>query len=70
MKKKQITIKEAQDKYGIVVSKMQRYNKVKYYLQDNGNVIDSDGDIRYQAMTRREKINTIMHYEHTKGLLA
>ncbi len=47
--KKQITIYEAVTKYGIVVSKMQRLDKVKFYLMDNGNVMDSFDDMRYIA---------------------
>lgn len=44
---KQITQKVAREKYGIVISKMQRYNGYKFYLLPNGDVIDSDGDIRF-----------------------
>lgn len=44
---KQITQKEAKEKYGIVISKMQKLDGVTFYLLDNGNVIDSLGDIRY-----------------------
>lgn len=46
--KKQITQKEAKSKYGIVISKMQKLDKVKFYLLPNGNVVDSLGDIRYR----------------------
>ena len=42
--KKQITKSEARNKYGIVITRFQIY---KYYLLDNGDVIDSDGDTRY-----------------------
>lgn len=45
--KKQITQKEARNKYGVVISKMQHYNHYKFYLLDDGRVMDSDGDIRY-----------------------
>lgn len=48
MAKKQITQREAKEKYGIVISKMQHYNNYKFFLFDNGDVVDSDGDIRYQ----------------------
>lgn len=50
MAKKLISRKVASEKYGIVVSKMQQYNKVKYYLLDNGSVVDSDGDVRYEPI--------------------
>lgn len=53
--KKQITQKLAREKYGIVISKMQHYNNYKFYLLDNGNVIDSDSDIRYQAKVKESK---------------
>lgn len=49
MTKKQITQKQAREKYGIVISKIQHHDKVKFYLLDNGNVVDHIGDIRYQA---------------------
>lgn len=44
----QISNKEASTKYGIIISKMQIYNKYKFFLLENGDVIDSDGDIRYE----------------------
>jgi len=47
--KKQITQKEAKEKYGVVISKMQHYNNYKFYLLDNGDVVDSNGDIRYTS---------------------
>ena len=47
MAKKQITQKEAKQKYGIVISKIQKLDKTKFFLCDNGNVIDSLGDIRF-----------------------
>lgn len=43
---KEITKKEARDKYGIIALKR---HDLKYFLQDNGNVVDSAGDIRYIA---------------------
>lgn len=55
MAKKRITQREAKEKYGIVVSKMQRYNKVKCYLLENGSVVDSDGDIRYEKPKQKKK---------------
>ena len=45
--KKRISQKIAKEKYGIVISKLQHYNNYKFFLLDNGNVVDSDGDIRY-----------------------
>lgn len=42
--KKQISKKEAREKYGVIVK---RFHDYKYYLLDNGDVVDSDGDIRY-----------------------
>lgn len=47
--KKQITQKLAKEKYGILISKMQKLDKIKFYLLDNGNVIDSTDSIRYIA---------------------
>lgn len=44
---KRISNKVASEKYGIVISKMQRYNGYRFYLLENGNVIDSDGDLRF-----------------------
>ena len=43
----QITQKEAKEKYGVVISKMQHYNYYKFYLCDDGRVVDSDGDTRF-----------------------
>ncbi len=56
--KKLITKKEARDKYGIIVMKHHDY---KYYLLPNGNVVDSDGDIRYTKpdMTTEEIIEAL-----------
>lgn len=48
MKKKQITQKEAKEKYGIVISKIQKLDRTKFYLLPNGNVVDSLGDIRFE----------------------
>lgn len=48
MKKKQITQKEAKEKYGIVISKSQKLDRTKFFLLANGNVVDSLGDIRFQ----------------------
>jgi hypothetical protein len=42
--KKQISKKVASQKYGIIVK---RYHDYKYYLLDNGSVVDSDGCVRY-----------------------
>ena len=42
-----ISQKEAKTKYNIVISKMQKLNKIKFFLLDNGNIIDSLGDTRY-----------------------
>ena len=47
MKKTKITLKEARTKYGILPSKLAEYNK--FWLLDNGNVIDSTDSIRYIA---------------------
>jgi len=49
--KKRISQKVARTKYGIVISKLQHYNNYKFFLLDNGNVVDSDGDIRYVAFS-------------------
>ena len=43
-KKKEISKKQAREKYGIIVK---RFHDYKYFLLENGDVIDSDGDIRY-----------------------
>jgi hypothetical protein len=48
MAKKQITQKEAKEKYGIVISKSQKLDKTKFFLLANGDVVDSLGDIRYK----------------------
>jgi len=45
--KKEISKKEAKEKYGIIIK---RFHAYKYYLLDNGDVVDSDGDIRYQPL--------------------
>ena len=45
--KQRISQKIAKEKYGIVISKSQHYNNYKFFLLDNGNVVDSDGDTRY-----------------------
>ena len=47
--KKQITQKVAKEKYGVFISKMQHISHTKFYLLDNGNVVDSCGDIRFIA---------------------
>ena len=47
MEKKQITQKEAKEKYGVVISKMQKLDNVKFYLLENGDVIDHIGDKRF-----------------------
>lgn len=44
---KKITYKEAKEKYGIVISAMQRLDKIKFFLNDKGEVVDSLGDMRY-----------------------
>lgn len=46
-KMRKIPRKTARAKYGIVTSGAS--NLYAYYLLDNGNVIDSDGDVRYIA---------------------
>lgn len=60
--KKQITQKQAKEKYGIIVSKMQKLDRVKYYLLDNGNVIDSMGDIRYYKPTEYDKVMDYLNF--------
>jgi len=42
---KRISKKEASEKYGVSVTGPN--SLYKYYLLDNGNVIDDDGDVRY-----------------------
>lgn len=44
MSKKQISKKQAKEKYGIII---RRYDDYKYYLLSNGDVVDSDGCIRF-----------------------
>ena len=44
--KKKITQKEAKEKYGILMSHLPEYNK--FFLLDDGRVVDSVGDTRYQ----------------------
>lgn len=39
-----VSVSEAVTKFGIVHHARHNY---KYYLLDNGNIIDNDGDIRY-----------------------
>jgi hypothetical protein len=46
-KPKQISHKTAREKYGVIISKIQILDGVRFYLLDNGNIIDSIGDIRY-----------------------
>lgn len=48
MKKTLIGKKVARDKYGVLTS---RYDNLKYYLLENGKVIDSAGDTRYDPRT-------------------
>lgn len=45
MTKKQITQKEASEKYGVNTRGVN--SLYKYFLLENGDVIDSDGDIRF-----------------------
>lgn len=52
MAKKQITQKEAKEKYGIVISKSQKLDNIKFFLLANGDVVDSLGDKRYIADDR------------------
>lgn len=66
MQQKQITQKEAKEKYGIVISNMQKLDKVKFYLQDNGNVIDSNGDTRF---VQNKKIKIPFSEEDLQELL-
>ena len=42
---KQISKKEAHDKYGVIISGAN--SLYRYYLTDDGYVVDSDGDYRY-----------------------
>ncbi len=42
---KQISKQEAHDKYGVIITGIN--SLYRYYLTDDGKVIDSDGDIRY-----------------------
>ena len=51
MKKTQIGKKVARDKYGVLTS---RYDDLKYYLLDNGQVVDSAGDLRYDPQPNKD----------------
>lgn len=42
---KEITKKEAREKYGIITSGVN--SLYSYYLLEGGSVVDSDGDIRF-----------------------
>ena len=42
---KRISKKEASEKYGVITTGIN--SLYRYYLLLNGNVVDSDGDIRY-----------------------
>lgn len=53
MAKKLISKKVASSKYGIVIK---RFDDRKYYLLPNGNVVDSDGDVRYYKPTEYDKV--------------
>ena len=44
---KEITYKRAAEEFGCLISKMQRLDRIKFYLLENGNVIDSMGDLRF-----------------------
>lgn len=46
MTKKLITQKEAKAS-GVVISKAQKLDKIKFYRLNNGNIIDSNGDTRF-----------------------
>jgi hypothetical protein len=43
--RKRISKKEASQKYGILTGGMNMF--YRYYLLDNGDVVDSDGDFRF-----------------------
>lgn len=65
--KKQITQKLAKEKYGIVISQMQKLDKIKFFLLDDGNVIDSNGDVRYinygYSFTYDELMDALNHID-------
>ena len=43
--KKKISKKEASEKYGVVTDGAN--SLYEYFLKDNGQVVDSDGDVRF-----------------------
>ena len=49
---KQISRQEAHDKYGVNITGVN--SLYRYYLTDDGCVIDSDGDLRYIPIEQRE----------------
>jgi hypothetical protein len=60
MKKTKISKKVARDKYGIITTGVN--SMYDYFLLENGNVIDDEGDIRYtkpQISPLQEAINEL-----------
>lgn len=53
MIKKKISKKEAREKYGIIIK---RFHNYEYFLLENGDVVDSDGDVRYTPLKEKEFI--------------
>lgn len=50
---KRISKEEASTKYGVLT----KYDDVKYYLTSNGNIVDSDGNLRYLAKENENERN-------------
>ena len=44
---KEITHTRAIEEFGCILSEMQKLNRIKFYLLENGNIIDSMGDLRF-----------------------
>ncbi len=57
MKKTLIGKKVARDKYGVLTS---RYDNLKYYLLENGKIIDSAGDLRYDPNPRTTEYDKVI----------
>jgi len=62
--KKKISKKEAREKYGIITSGVN--SLYSYFLLDNGDIIDSDGDIRYRKIDCGCEKNVFCCQEHSK----
>ena len=49
---KRISKKEASEKYGVITTGIN--SMYRYYLNDAGEVVDSDGDVRYTPPKEKE----------------